>query len=55
MLGGMGKLPPRSGAALGEVANRVKAEVEELLDEAPEARREEAALEAELQAPPSWT
>jgi phenylalanyl-tRNA synthetase alpha chain len=47
VLGGMGKLPPDERRALGEVANRVKAELEGLLAEAV-ARAEEAALQAEL-------
>jgi len=47
VLGGMGKLPPDERRALGEVANRVKAELEGLLAEAA-ARADEAALQAEL-------
>jgi phenylalanyl-tRNA synthetase alpha chain len=47
VLGGMGKLAPDERRALGEVANRVKAELEALLAGAV-ARVEEAALEAEL-------
>jgi phenylalanyl-tRNA synthetase alpha chain len=50
VLGGMGKLPPEERRALGEVANRVKAELEGLLAEALR-RAEGAALEAELKGP----
>jgi phenylalanyl-tRNA synthetase alpha chain len=50
VLGGMGKLPPEERRALGEVANQVKAEIEQLLAEANR-RSEEAALEAELRGP----
>jgi phenylalanyl-tRNA synthetase alpha chain len=50
VLGGMGKLAPEERRALGEVANRVKAEVEGLLAEAA-ARAEAAGLEAELRGP----
>ncbi|HMK72711.1 MAG TPA: phenylalanine--tRNA ligase subunit alpha [Myxococcaceae bacterium] len=51
VLGGMGKLPPEERRALGEVANRVKAELEALLVRAV-ARVEEAALGRELGATP---
>ncbi len=49
VLGGMGKLAPEERRALGEIANRVKAELEGLLAEAV-TRAEERALEAELSA-----
>ncbi|MBI3182252.1 MAG: phenylalanine--tRNA ligase subunit alpha [Myxococcales bacterium] len=49
-LGGMGKLSPDERRALGEVANRVKAEVEQLLAAAV-ARVEDTRLEAELRGP----
>jgi phenylalanyl-tRNA synthetase alpha chain len=51
VLGGMGKLPPDERRRVGEIANRVKAEVETLLDGA-QIRLGQAALEAELNAPP---
>jgi phenylalanyl-tRNA synthetase alpha chain len=51
VLGGMGKLAPDERRRVGEIANRVKAEVEGLLGEA-QRRIARAALEAELQAPP---
>ena len=51
VLGGMGKLPPDERRRVGEIANRVKAEVETLLDGA-QIRLGKAALEAELNAPP---
>lgn len=50
VLGGMGKLSPDERRALGEVANKVKAEIEALLAEAAQ-RAEDAALEAELKGP----
>ncbi|NBD09113.1 MULTISPECIES: phenylalanine--tRNA ligase subunit alpha [Corallococcus] len=50
VLGGMGKLPPDERRALGEVANTVKAELEQLLADATK-RAEEAALEAQLKGP----
>ncbi len=50
VLSGMGKLPPDERRSLGEVANRVKAEIEQLLEEAV-ARAEEKRLEAELLGP----
>ena len=50
VLGGMGKLPPDERRALGEVANQVKAELEQLLAQAIE-RVESAALESELRGP----
>ncbi|MCI0574289.1 MAG: phenylalanine--tRNA ligase subunit alpha, partial [Myxococcaceae bacterium] len=46
----MGKLPPEERRSLGEVANRVKAEIESLLAAALE-RAEGAKLEAELRGP----
>jgi len=51
ILGGMGKLSPEDRRAVGEVANRVKAELETLLAGAIRAV-EQAALEAELAGPP---
>src|SRR5215468_9310008 len=51
VLGGMGKLAAEERRRVGEIANRVKAEVEALLDEAQK-RIATAALEAELHAPP---
>ena len=51
VLGGMGKLAPDERRRVGEIANRVKAEVEGLLGEA-QRRIARAALDAELQAPP---
>jgi phenylalanyl-tRNA synthetase alpha chain len=51
VLGGMGKLAPDERRRVGEIANRVKAEVEGLLGEA-QRRIARAALEAELQGPP---
>jgi phenylalanyl-tRNA synthetase alpha chain len=51
VLGGMGKLAPEERRRVGEIANRVKAELEALLDEAQK-RIAGAALESELQAPP---
>ena len=51
VLGGMGKLPADERRRVGEIANRVKAEVETLLDGA-QIRLGKAALEAELNAPP---
>jgi len=51
VLGGMGKLAPDERRRVGEIANRVKAEVETLLDEAQK-RIAGAALDAELGAPP---
>jgi phenylalanyl-tRNA synthetase alpha chain len=50
VLGGMGKLAPEERRALGEVANRVKGEIEALLTEALQ-RAEEAQLEAQLRGP----
>ncbi|RKH21626.1 phenylalanine--tRNA ligase subunit alpha [Corallococcus sp. CA047B] len=50
ILGGMGKLPPDERRALGEVANTVKAELEQLLSDAVR-RAEDAALEAQLKGP----
>lgn len=50
VLGGMGKLPPDERRALGEVANTVKAELEQLLADATK-RAEDAALEAQLRGP----
>ncbi|NOK10586.1 phenylalanine--tRNA ligase subunit alpha [Corallococcus exercitus] len=50
VLGGMGKLPPDERRALGEIANTVKAELEQLLADATR-RAEEAALEAQLKGP----
>ncbi|NOJ93791.1 phenylalanine--tRNA ligase subunit alpha [Corallococcus sp. CA049B] len=50
VLGGMGKLPPDERRALGEIANTVKAELEQLLSDATK-RAEEAALEAQLKGP----
>ena len=50
VLGGMGKLAPEERRALGEVANQVKAEIEQLLAQAVE-RAEAAALEAQLKGP----
>ncbi len=50
VLGGMGKLPPEERRALGEVANRVKAELEALL-QAAVGRAEAEKLEAELRGP----
>ncbi|WP_375745237.1 phenylalanine--tRNA ligase subunit alpha [Corallococcus interemptor] len=50
VLGGMGKLPPEERRALGEVANSVKAELEQLLSDATK-RAEDAALEAQLKGP----
>jgi phenylalanyl-tRNA synthetase alpha chain len=50
VLGGMGKLPPEERRSLGEVANRVKAELEELLSQAIR-RAEDRALEADLRGP----
>ncbi|NOK33184.1 phenylalanine--tRNA ligase subunit alpha [Corallococcus exercitus] len=50
VLGGMGKLPPDERRALGEIANTVKAELEQLLADATK-RAEEAALEAQLKGP----
>jgi phenylalanyl-tRNA synthetase alpha chain len=49
-LSSMGKLPPEERRALGEVANKVKAELEQLVAEAL-ARAEEARLQADLQGP----
>jgi len=51
VLGGMGKLSPDERRRTGEIANRIKAEVEALLAEA-QARIARAALQAELDAPP---
>ncbi|NPC69970.1 phenylalanine--tRNA ligase subunit alpha [Corallococcus exiguus] len=50
VLGGMGKLPPDERRALGEIANTVKAELEQLLSDATK-RAEDAALEAQLKGP----
>ncbi|RKH05128.1 phenylalanine--tRNA ligase subunit alpha [Corallococcus sp. CA053C] len=50
ILGGMGKLPPDERRALGEVANTVKAELEQLLADAVR-RAEDAAMEAQLKGP----
>ncbi|WP_375759658.1 phenylalanine--tRNA ligase subunit alpha [Corallococcus exercitus] len=50
VLGGMGKLPPDERRALGEIANTVKAELEQLLADATK-RAEDAALEAQLKGP----
>ncbi len=47
ILGGMGKLAPEERKALGEQANKVKAQLEAALEQAA-VRLEEAALEAEL-------
>jgi phenylalanyl-tRNA synthetase alpha chain len=47
VLGGMGKLPPEERRSLGEVANKVKAELEALLAEAVR-RAEDRKLEQEL-------
>jgi phenylalanyl-tRNA synthetase alpha chain len=51
VLGGMGKLSPEDRRAVGEVANRIKAELEGLLANAVR-RVEAAALEAELSGTP---
>jgi len=51
ILGGMGALSPEARRSLGEVANRVKGELEKLLAEAIQAV-EQANLQAELTAPP---
>jgi phenylalanyl-tRNA synthetase alpha chain len=51
VLGGMGKLAPDERRALGEVANRVKQELEALLQKAAE-RAEDERLNAELAGPP---
>src|SRR5215468_11801874 len=51
VLGGMGKLAAEERRRVGEIANRVKAEVEALLEQAQK-RIATAALEAELHAPP---
>jgi phenylalanyl-tRNA synthetase alpha chain len=51
VLRGMGQLSPEERPRVGEVANRVKADVEALLDGA-RARIEAAKLEAELKGPP---
>ena len=51
ILGGMGKLPPDERRRVGEVANRIKSEVESMLGEA-QARIARAALAAELEGPP---
>jgi phenylalanyl-tRNA synthetase alpha chain len=50
VLGGMGKLSPEERRSVGEIANRVKSEIEELLKEATR-RAEETKLEAELRGP----
>ncbi|RKH68049.1 phenylalanine--tRNA ligase subunit alpha [Corallococcus aberystwythensis] len=50
VLGGMGKLPPDERRALGEIANIVKAELEQLLADATK-RAEDAAMEAQLKGP----
>jgi phenylalanyl-tRNA synthetase alpha chain len=50
VLGGMGKLAPEERRSLGEVANKVKAEIETLLSEAS-SRAEDAQLESELKGP----
>jgi len=50
VLGGMGKLSPDERRALGQVANKVKAELEALLSEAA-TRADDAALEAKLKGP----
>jgi phenylalanyl-tRNA synthetase alpha chain len=51
VLRGMGALPEEERPRVGEVANRVRDQVEELLD-AARARLEERQLEAELSGPP---
>ena len=50
VLGGMGKLAPEERRSLGEVANQVKAQIEQLLA-AAHVRAEDHALEAELDRP----
>ena len=50
VLGGMGKLAPEERRRVGEIANRVKGEVEAMLAEA-DGRIAHAALQAELDAP----
>ncbi len=50
VLGGMGKLAPDERRALGEVANKVKAELEGLLQQAL-GRAEDSQLEAQLKGP----
>ena len=50
VLGGMGKLAPADRRTLGEVANTVKAELEQLLADAV-GRAQDDALEAELRGP----
>jgi phenylalanyl-tRNA synthetase alpha chain len=50
ILSGMGKLPPDQRRAVGEIANAVKAEVDQLLSQALE-RAELSKLEAELRGP----
>lgn len=50
ILGGMGKLSPDERRSLGEVANKVKGEVEALLADAI-SRAEDQALESELKGP----
>ncbi|MDQ3266250.1 MAG: phenylalanine--tRNA ligase subunit alpha [Myxococcota bacterium] len=50
VLGGMGKLAPDERRALGEVANRVKAELEGLLQQAL-VRAEDSQMEAQLRGP----
>jgi phenylalanyl-tRNA synthetase alpha chain len=50
ILGGMGKLPPEERRTVGEMANKVKAEIEQLLEGAAK-KAEEAKLEAELKGP----
>src|SRR5688500_2047058 len=50
VLGGLGKMSPDERRALGEVANKVKAELESLLQSAAR-RAEDQQLEAELKGP----
>lgn len=50
VLGSMGKLAPEERKAVGEIANKVKSEVEQLLATA-QTRLEDAALEEELKGP----
>jgi phenylalanyl-tRNA synthetase alpha chain len=51
VLRGMGQLPPEERPRVGEVANKIKADTEGLLDEAKR-RLEAAKLDAELAGPP---
>src|SRR4051812_12362322 len=50
ILSGMGKLPPDQRRTVGEVANKVKGELEGLITQALQ-RREDAKLEQELKGP----